>query len=123
MMLRKKLLVAVMTAGLFLVGTGTAQAWDLIHERHGYDRVTLRAWTRGYNQVAFIADHGGTRIDVEVTVTCANGDFFQDTWSDGGSRFRFVLGGLGNSRRCDHVFKVDGRKSWVALDLYFYARG
>ncbi len=122
-MLRKKLLVGLLTAGLFLVSTGTAQAWDLIHERSGYDRVTLRAWTRNYNQVAYVADHQGTRINVEITVTCANGDYFQDTWSDGGSRFRFILRGLGNSRRCDHVFKVDARKSWVQVDLALYARG
>ena len=122
-MLRKKLLVGLLTAGLFLVSTGTAQAWDLIHERSGYGRVTLRAWTRNYNQVAYVADHQGTRVDVEITVTCANGDYFQDTWSDGGSRFRFILRGLGNSRRCDHVFKVDARKSWVQVDLALYARG
>ena len=119
----RKLLVGLLTAGLFLVGTGTAQAWDLIHERHGYDRVTLRAWTRGYGQVAFVADHAGTRVDVQITTTCANGDYFQDTWSDGGERFRFILRGLANSRHCDHEFKVDARKSWVELDLYLYARG
>jgi len=122
-MLRRKLLVTAMTAGLFMVGTGTAQAWDLIHDRTGYDRVTLRAWTRGYGQVAYIADHAGTRVDVEITVTCNNGDYFNDTWSDGGSRFRFVLRGLANSGRCDHVFKVDGRKSFVQLDVSLWARG
>jgi hypothetical protein len=121
-MLRRKLLVGVLTAGLFLVGSGTAQAWDLIHDRHGYDRVTLRAWTRGYGQVAYVADHTGTRISVEISVTCANGDTFNDTWSDGGERFRFVLRGLANSRRCEHTFKVDAAKSSVVLDLYFYAR-
>lgn len=121
-MLRRKLLVGVLTAGMFLVGSGTAQAWDLIHDRHGYDRVTLRAWTRGYGQVAYVADHAGTRIDVEISVTCANGDTFHDTWSDGGDRFRFILRGLANSRRCDHTFKVDARRSSVLIDLYFYGR-
>jgi ribosomal protein L28 len=122
-MRRKHLLVGVMVAGLFLTGTGTAQAWDLIHSKSGYDRVTLRAWTRNYNQVAFVADHAGTRIDVSIRVVCANGDTYENTWSDGGNRFRFVLGGLGNSRRCDHTFKVDGRKPSAELTLAIFGRG
>ncbi len=122
-MRRKHLLVGAMVVGLFLTGTGTAQAWDLIHSRSGYDRVTLRAWTRDYNQVAFVADHAGTRIDVSITVVCANGDTYENTWSDGGNRFRFVLGGLGNSRRCDHTFKVDGRNPSAELTLALFARG
>jgi hypothetical protein len=122
-MLRRKLLVSLMVAGLFVAGTGTAQAWDLIHDKTGYDRVTLRAWTRNYNQVAYVADHSGTRIDVSVKVTCANGDTFEQTWSDGGDRFRFILRGLGNSRRCDHVFKVDARRSDVQVSLALWARG
>lgn len=122
-MRRKHLLVGAMVAGLFLTGTGTAQAWDLIHSRSGYDRVTVRAWTRDYNQVAFVADHVGTRIDVSIKVVCANGDTYENTWSDAGSRFRFVLGGLGNSRRCDHTFKVDGRNPSAELTLALFARG
>ncbi len=117
---RRKVVVGLITAVLFLGGTGIAEAWDLIHERHGYDRVTLRAWTRGYGKVAYVADHAGTRINVRITVSCANGDYFSDSWTDGGRRFRFVLRGLRNSRRCDHVFKVDARKPWVPLDLYFF---
>lgn len=124
--MRRKVLVVAMAAGLFLVGTGTAQAggaWDLIHSRNGFGRVTLRAWTNNYNQVAFVADHGGTRISVEITVSCRNGDFFEDTWSDGGNRFRFILRGLGNSGRCNHVFKVVGNSSVPPLNLALYARG
>jgi len=122
-MLRKKALIVVMTLGLFLVGTGTAQAWDLIHDRSGYGRVTLRAWTQNYNQVAYVADHGGTRVDVEIRVVCRNGDTFEDSWSDGGSRFRFILRGFGNSGRCVHTFRVEGRSSFPRLDLAVYARG
>ena len=122
-MLRRKLLVSLMVAGLFVTGTGTAQAWDLVHDKTGYDRVTLRAWTRNYNQVAYVADHPGTRVSVSIVVDCANGDHFDQTWSDGGDRFRFTLGGLGNSRRCDHVFKVDARRADVLLSLSLFARG
>jgi hypothetical protein len=122
-MLRRKVLVAVITAGLFLVGTGTAQAWDLVHSRTGHGRVTLRAWTKNYNQVAFVADHAGTRVDVSITVDCRNGDHFDNTWSDGGNRFRFILGGLGNSGRCNHTFKVEGKSSFPELSLALYARG
>ena len=122
-MVRRKALAVVLTAGLFLVGTGTAQAWDLVHSKSGYDRVTLRAWTKNYNQVAYVADHAGTRVSVTIKVTCNNGDYFQDSWKDGGARFRFVLRGLGNSGRCNHIFKVDARKPSVRLDLSFWARG
>jgi hypothetical protein len=122
-MLRKKLLAIVMALGLFVLGTGTAQAWDFIADKSGNDRVTLRAWTRNYNQVAFIADHTGTRVSVAIEVDCRNGDHFEDTWSDGGRRFRFVLGGLGNSGRCNHTFKVDANSSFPDLYLVIYARG
>jgi hypothetical protein len=121
-MLRRKLLVAVMTVGLVLSATGTAQAWDLIHSKRGHGRVTLRAWTRGYGQVAFIANHGGTRVDVDVRVYCRNGDSFEKSWSDGGRRFRFILRGLRNSGRCNHTFRVQGRSSFPLLSLALYAR-
>jgi len=120
---RKKLLVTVMVLGLFVLGTGTAQAWDFIADRGGNDRVTLRAWTRNYNQVAFVADHAGTRVAVAIGVDCRNGDHFEDTWSDGGRRFRFVLGGLGNSGRCNHTFRVDANNPSPELYLAVYARG
>lgn len=122
-MLRRMLLAGLMAFGLVATTAGAAQAWDLIHSRSGYDRVALRAWTRNYNQVAYVADHAGTRIRVTITVTCNNGDFFQDSWVDGGERFRFILRGLGDSGRCDHVFKVDARRSDVRVDLALYARG
>ena len=122
-MLRKRLLVAAITLGFVLMGSGTAYAWDLVASKSGHDVVTLRAWTRDYNQVAFVADHSGTRVDVKIVVDCRNGDHFEDTWSDGGERFRFVLRGLGNSGRCEHTFRVDARNAAADLDLAFFARG
>lgn len=122
-MLRRTLLVGAMVSGLVFTGSGTALAWDLIASKSGDDVVTLRTWTRGYNQVAFVADHAGTRVSVKIVVECRNGDFFSDTWSDGGERFRFVLGGLGNSGRCEQTFKVDARASTPQLDLAVFARG
>ena len=121
--MRRSILAISMAIGFFILGTGVAQAWDLVHDRSGTDRVVVRAWTRNYNQVAYVADHAGTRVDVFVRVTCNNGDTFTDTWVDGGQRFRFVLSGLGNSGRCDHVFRVDGRNANVVMDLALYARG
>ena len=122
-MLRRKVLVAVVTLVVFMVGTGTAQAWDLIADRDGHGRVTLRAWTRNYNQVAFVANHSGTRVDVAIVVDCRNGDHYDNTWSDGGGRFRFVLGGLGNSGRCNHTFRVVANDSFPDLYLAVAARG
>lgn len=122
-MLRRKVLVAVVTLVVFLVGTGTAQAWDLIADRSGNGRVSLRAWTRNYNQVAFVATHSGTRVDVAIVVDCRNGDHYENTWSDGGGRFRFVLGGLGNSGRCNHTFRVVANDSFPDLYLAVAARG
>jgi hypothetical protein len=122
-MLRKKLLVVAVMVVVFLMGTGTAQAWDLIHSRSGHGRVALHAWTQNYNQVAFVADHTGTRLDVAIVVDCRNGDHYDNTWSDGGGRFRFVLGGLGNSGRCNHTFRVEARSSFPDVSLAVYARG
>ena len=42
-MLRKKVLVAFVALVVFVMGSGTAQAWDLIADRSGHGRVTLRA--------------------------------------------------------------------------------
>jgi hypothetical protein len=124
-MLGRKLVVVLLTAVLFLAGTGMAQAanWDLVHTKTGYVRVTLRAWTKNYNQTAYVANHAGTRISVSVDVRCKNGDWFSKKWTDGGPRFRFVLGGLGNSGRCDHVFRVVAKKLTVPLMLSLWARG
>lgn len=120
---RKSLLVIVMAVGLFVTATGTAQAWDVIAHKSGHGHVVLRAWTRNYNQVAFVAEHAGTRVDVAIVVDCRNGDHFDKTWSDGGGKFRFVLGGLGNSGRCNHTFKVDSNSSSHELSLAIAARG
>jgi hypothetical protein len=122
-MRRRIVLVTVMAFALFLVGTGTALAWDLIADKTGIGSTTLRAWTRNYNQVAFVADHPGTRIDVAVTVSCNNGDHFDNTWVDGGTRFRFVLSGMNNSGRCNHTLKVVPRDSSETVYLSVYARG
>jgi hypothetical protein len=122
-MLHKILLVAALVLGLFAVGTGVAQAWDLIADKSGNGRVTLRAWTRNYNQVAFVADHSGTRVDVAIVVDCRNGDHYDNTWSDGGRRFRLILRGLGNSGRCIHTFRVEAADSDSDLNLAVYARG
>ena len=56
-MLRRNAVILALTGALLITGTGVAQAWDLVHDRSGHGRVVLRAWTRNYNQVAFIADH------------------------------------------------------------------
>lgn len=125
-MVRKTVLVSVIVSVLLVMVAQAAVAgggWDLIHDRNGNGRVTLRAWTRNYSQVAFVADHAGTRIDVEVVVDCRNGDHFENTWSDGGRRFRFILRGLGNSGRCNHTFKVFANDSFPPLYLALFARG
>lgn len=122
-MLRKSLLVVVMAFGLVAMTAGTALAWDLIADKSGIGSETLRAWTRNYSQVAFVADHPGTRVDVSLTIDCRNGDHYDNTWSDGGNRFRFVLGGMNNSGRCDHTFKVVPNDSGEDVSLAIYARG
>jgi hypothetical protein len=118
----KRWLAVAVVVGVFATGTGTAAAWDLIHEKHGIGNVTLRAWTRGYNQVAYVADHAGSRVDVSLVVNCRNGDHFDRTWSDGGNRFRFTLRGMRDSGRCNHTLRVVARRSSTALDLYAWAR-
>lgn len=122
-MARRLVVLVLITVGLFLIGMAPAQAWDLIADKSGNGRVTLRAWTRNYNQVAFAADHSGTRVDVEIVVNCRSGYHFEDSWSDGGRRFRFILRGLGNERRCDNIFRVAARQSFPDLSLVILARG
>ena len=125
-MVRKTVLVSVVVSVLLVMVAQTALAgggWDLIHDRSGHGRVTLRAWTRNYNQVAFISDHAGTRIDVDVVVDCRSGYHFEDSWSDGGRRFRFILRGLGNDGRCNHVFRVFANDSFPRVYLQLFARG
>jgi hypothetical protein len=122
-MLRRRVLVLALAGALFVTGTGVALAWDQVHNKSGFGRVTLRAWTRNYNQVAFIADHTGTRVDVEVVVDCRDGYHFEQSWSDGGRRFRFILQGLEDNGRCNHTFKVFANDPDDRLDLALYARG
>jgi hypothetical protein len=122
-MLRKSLLVAVISIALVILTAGAALAWDLIADKSGNGNTTLRAWTRNYNQVAFVADHAGTRVDVSLVVNCRNGDHFDNTWDDGGGRFRFILRGLGGSGRCNHTFRVFPASSFPDLYLAVLARG
>ncbi len=121
--MRKVLVVAAMVTGLVAITAGPAQAWDLIADRSGNGHTTLRAWTQNYNQVAFVVDHSGTRISVSLSVVCRNGDNFDNTWSDGGGRFRFILRGMGNSGRCNHTLSVTPRSAFPDLYLAVYARG
>jgi hypothetical protein len=123
-MFRRATLVAATVVALVATSAGAAQAggWDLITDRSGNGSVTLRGWTRNYNQVAYVADHPGTRVSVSVSVDCRNGDSFDRSWSDGGDHFRFILRGLGNSRTCNHRFRVVASQSGSPLDLALYAR-
>jgi hypothetical protein len=122
-MLRKGALVVALAVVMLFASVGIAHAWDSIADKSGHGRVTLRAWTKNYNQVAFVADHGGTRIAVAITVDCRDGYHFDNTWHDGGSTFRFILKGLGNDGRCNHTFKVTPNSSFPLITLTIYARG
>jgi hypothetical protein len=123
-MLRRSVLALVLVISTLGAVSAPAQAggWDYINDRSGYGHVLLRAWTRNYAQVAFVADHAGTRIAVSVRVDCRDGYHFEDSWSDGGRRFRFILGGLRDNGRCNHSFRVDGNDPNDRLDLAIYAR-
>ena len=122
-MLRRKLLVIVLAIGLFVLGTATAQAWELIKDKRGYGRVGLHTWTRNWNQVAFVVTHGGTRIQVTIKVDCRNGYHFEHKSWDGGRRFAHVIRGLGDNGRCNHTLRVVPNQSTVQLWLVVWARG
>jgi hypothetical protein len=123
-MLRKTILGLALTLAVLATGVGPAQAggWESINDRSGHSRVTVRAWTRGYNQVAFTADHAGTRISVDITVDCADGYHFDNTWNDGGRRFVFRLRGLADNGRCNHTFRARANDSFPRLDLTVWGR-
>ena len=123
-MFRRATFVAILTVALLVVSAGAAQAggWDLITDRSGHGAVTLRGWTRNYSQVAFVAEHPGSRVQVYVSTECRNGDTFDRNWTDGGSRFRFILRGLRNSRTCNHRFRVVSNQGGSDLYLALYAR-
>ena len=121
-MMRRTFMVVTLVFGLLVASAGAAQAWDLIHDRSGEGRVTLRAWTRGYGQVAYLADHAHTRVSVDVHVECGDGSTFDRSWTDGGAHFRFILRGLRDRGRCNHTFKVVANDPDAELDLYLYAR-
>jgi hypothetical protein len=122
-MRRRIVLVAAMALALLLVGADSALAWDLIADKSGTGSTTLRSWTRRYNQVAFVADHPGTRIDVSVSVSCNNGDHYHHSWVDGGARFRFILSGMNHSGRCSHELEVEPHDASETVHLAVYARG
>ena len=122
-MLRRVLLAAGLVVGLLTLTAQTAFAWDLVADKDGYGRTTLRTWTRGYGQVAFVADHAGTRIAVAVTVDCANGDHYDNTWNDGGQRFRVIVRNLPQRGRCEQTFRVTPRSNIPQLHLSVLARG
>jgi hypothetical protein len=122
-MLRRKLLVILLALGLSVLGSGTAQAWELIKDKRGSGDVGLRTWTRNWNQVAFVVAHRGTRIEVTITVDCRDGYHFERTFSDGGRRFAHVIRGLGDNRRCDHIMRVVPNRTTVPLWLVVWARG
>ena len=121
-MVRRSLVVVALVMGLLVASAGIAQAWDLIHDRSGVGAVTLRAWTRGYGQVAYLADHAHTRVSVDLHVECRDGSTFDRSWTDGGATFRFILRGLRDRGRCTHTFKVVANDPDAELDLYLYAR-
>jgi hypothetical protein len=121
--LRKKFLAIATAFVLFVLGTGTAQAWDLIADKRGHGRVTLRGSTRNHNQVAFVATHAGTRVEVTIKVTCRDGYRFERTWRDGGEEFNFIRTGLGGNGRCNHTFTVQANRSPPLLWLVIWARG
>jgi hypothetical protein len=122
-MLRKTVLVLAISAGLVFASSGTALAWDSIAQKSGHGRVTLRAWTKNYNQVAFVANHKGTRVHVALTIDCRDGYHYDNTWNDGGTTFRLVRYGLGNHGRCNHTFQVVPNSSFPLISLWVYARG
>src|SRR5262245_18845132 len=123
-MLRRVGIVSAVVLALLAVSASAAQAggWDQITDRSGQGAVTLRGWTRNYNQVAYVADHPGTRVSVSVSVSCRNGDTFDRSWTDGGSHFRFILRGLAHSRTCNHRFHVEANSGGAQLNLVLYAR-
>src|SRR5918911_2689846 len=110
-MLRRVLLAAAIVVGLLTLTAQTAFAWDFVADKYGYGRTTLRTWTRGYGQVAFVADHAGTRVSVAITIDCRNGDHYDNTWNDGGQRFRVVVRRLPQRGRCNQTFKVTPRSA------------
>ena len=122
-MVRRIFLAALVVVGLLTLTAQTAYAWDFITDKYGHGRTTVRSWTRNYNQVAFVADHPGTRVSVFIRVDCQNGDHFDNTWNDGGGRFRYILGGLGNSGRCNQLFRVTPRSVVPQMHLTVLARG
>jgi hypothetical protein len=116
--------ISIVAVALIAIGTGAAYAggWDLIGSNSGQGAVTLRAWTRNYNTVAFVADHPGTAVRAIVSVKCRNGDTFHRRMADRGDALRIVFHGLADNRRCDHRFRVVANHAGSLLELRLYAR-
>jgi hypothetical protein len=116
--------ISIVAVALIAIGTGAAYAggWDLIGSNSGQGAVTLRAWTRNYNTVAFVADHPGTAVRAIVSVKCRNGDTFHRRMADRDDALRIVFHGLADNRRCDHRFRVVANHAGSLLELRLYAR-
>ena len=121
-MLRRMVIAVSVVVGL-LVTAVPAQAWDLIADKTGYGTTTLRTWTRNYNRGAWVVNHGGTRIAVRLHIDCRSGATYDNSWVDGGGRFRQVVRGLGNEGRCNARLRVVPRNGNVRLYLAAYAEG
>jgi hypothetical protein len=121
---RRAACISIVAVALIATSTGAAYAggWDLLGGDSGQGAVTLRAWTRNYSAVAFVADHPGTTVRVVVSMECRNGDTFHRRMRDRDNPFRFVLRGLEDSRRCDHRFRVVANHAGSLLELRLYAR-
>jgi hypothetical protein len=122
-MFRKLLVTSAVSLGLLVTSALPAQAWDLIADKSGYGRTTLRTWTRNYNKGAWVVDHASTRIAVRLRVDCASGATYNESWVDGGGRFRQVVRGLGDEGRCNAVLRVVPRSNSVQLYLAALAEG
>jgi hypothetical protein len=121
-MARKTFLAAALVVGLLVLSAGPAMAWDLVNSRTGFGRVTVRGWTNRYNQVAFVANHPGSRVNVRITTRCNSGASYNQTFVDGGGRFRKVTYRWGDEGRCNHTFHLTNR-SGDRVEAFIYARG
>jgi hypothetical protein len=122
-MFRKLVISASLVVGLLATTALPAQAWDLIADKTGYGTTSLRSWTRNYNKAAWVVNHGGTRIALRLRVRCRSGATYNNSWVDGGGRFRQVVRGLGDEGRCNATLRVVPRDPNVQLYLAALATG
>jgi hypothetical protein len=121
-MAKKVFVAAALVIGLLTLSAGPALAWDVVNSRHGFGHVTVRGWTNRYNQVAFVADHPGARVHVRITTHCRSGANYDQTFTDGGRRFRKITYRWGNEGRCNHTFRIVSNSS-NEIDATILARG